>query len=124
MELKTALVYQRLSDLSPFIRTLLYVHDGFVVGSGADYLIGNTDSPPRDWDVIIPLSRWSLAMKSIPKGSVTNTFGGIKINTDNVSVDVWSQDLSDYLTNMPVKNFSIVHPKTLTVLNCHQNLNK
>mgnify|MGYP000325991193 CR=1 FL=1 len=124
MEVKNSLIYQRLSNLSPFIRTLLYVHDGFVVGSGADYLIGNTETSPRDWDILIPLSKWSVAMKSIPKGSASNTFGGIKINIDNVSVDVWSQDLSDYLVNLPVRNFSIVHPKTLTVLNGHQSLSK
>ncbi len=111
------MIYERLSNLHPLIRTLLFVHDGYVVGSYAKYLIGDTDQEPKDIDIIIPLSKWSLAMKSIPKGSLTNTYGGVKISPvcAGISCDVWSQDISDFLNNMTTEH-PILHPKTNTSL--------
>ena len=111
------MIYDRLSNIPPLVRTFLYVHDGFVVGSYSSYLQGLTDKEPGDIDIIIPLSKWSSAMKSIPKGSTTNTFGGVKIKIPIgekkfLECDWWSQDISDYLTNLTTTH-AILHPKLL-----------
>lgn len=57
------------------------------------------DNPnPRDYDLIIPFSKWFGAAMLIPPDAVPNTFGGWKCKTsEGIEVDVWPGELSHLL---------------------------
>lgn len=113
------MIYERLSNLDPFIRSLLYVHRGYVVGSGAEFLINQNAPEPRDWDIIIPLTNWNKCMKGIPKGSPSNTFGGVKVTlTNGDTCDIWAQEIADYCENISKSVFYVCHPLTLVEMAC------
>lgn len=89
------MVYERLREVPGIVKSFCFGYGGVVVGGAAKFLAGTSHSV-RDWDVIIPVSRWSEAARIIPYKSQTNTFGGVKIASDGVEVDVWSEDLVHY----------------------------
>jgi hypothetical protein len=113
--------YKRFSDAPDIVRQLTICFDAFIVGSSPKYLLNKVDKC-KDWDIIVPLSRWGQAQKLIPKEAIHNTFGGSKINVAHethygcgifVNVDVWSCDLSEFLISHRDKEVYIVHPKSL-----------
>lgn len=113
--------YAKYSGAPDIVRQFCQLYDAFIVGGSAKYLMGLTEEC-KDWDVIVPLSKWGQAQKLIPKAATHNTFGGSKIEVAHevgfgygifVQIDVWSCDLSEYLYgNMHTETY-IVHPKSL-----------
>lgn len=109
--------YERVAALPALVRSFCHSHEAWIVGSGAAYLLGHVDKPPRDWDVLIHLWQWGIASKTIPKGSQTNSHGGVKVPIgDGQDVDVWAGDIGWFLAQAPAQPHYAVQPKTMTVL--------
>lgn len=65
------------------------------------WLIGESSvnsNNPRDYDLWIPINKWSIACLIIPKDSKVNSFGGFKCISDGKEVDVWTCELEKLLT--------------------------
>ena len=113
--------YDRFSKLPLIVRSFSYNNNGWVVGGGAAYLLGLTSEQPRDWDILIPLEEWYKACKSFPVGSVTNSFGGVKIKVDDIEVDVWGDSLSNFISTQNVWPNYAVHIKDFTYIHIHND---
>lgn len=109
-------IYDRFSKLPLVVRSFCFNHEGWIVGGGANYLIGLTNKIPRDWDILIPLEHWNVACKSFPKGSVTNSFGGVKIVNDGIELDVWGDSLSNFILTNHFHPGAVVNLKNFTFL--------
>lgn len=108
--------YVRVAALPTIVRTFCYSHDAWIVGSGAEYLLGLKTDTPRDWDILIPFWQWGIACKTIPEGSITNAHGGIKLKNDDVWVDVWAGDVGWFLSQVPSYPAYAVNPKAMIFL--------
>lgn len=110
--------YEALREIPSLVKTLTFIHNGWIVGGAAKYMCGLIDAP-RDWDIIIPPAEWALASKSFPHGSLINTMGGVKIVENNIEIDVWASDLGDhFLTSYGGFDLIAVSPKTQQVCYC------
>jgi len=109
--------YDKLAMLPLAVKMFCRNNRGWIVGGAARWLLGRADEPPRDWDIIIPLAEWPAAAGSIPRGSVTNSHGGVKLVADGAQIDVWPGDIGAFLGQIPFDNRAYaVHPSTTTVL--------
>lgn len=90
-------IYHRFNKLPLIVRSFCFQNNGWIVGGAAKYLLGIYTDPPRDYDILIPLEHWDKACKTIPLGSTTNSFGGIKLRVDGVEVDIWGDSLSNFI---------------------------
>jgi hypothetical protein len=109
-------VYDRFSHLPFIVRSFCFNHDGWIVGGGARYLLGLDNKEPRDWDILIPLENWNQACKNFPKGSLTNSFGGVKVFGDGVEVDVWGDSLGNFILTNDFYPSAAVNLKNFTFL--------
>lgn len=77
--------------------------DGWIVGSAAD----PQNSNPRDIDIIIPFSKWHVALGALPKDRSkikVNTYGGFKFDDENgIEIDMWTGEFNTILTYHGVK---------------------
>jgi hypothetical protein len=88
MKLLPRLVYQ------------MCVHGGLIVGSQAKKLIGEElKELPNDWDILVPLEKWQIIAMLIPETAKPNKFGGWRISLPDLEIDVWPDNLENYLTN-------------------------
>lgn len=85
--------------LPSLVCKLVYAHDAWVVGSGANPISDVKEL--RDWDVVVPFSKWQEAAMLIPKNSRPNTFGGWKCRDSGCDADVWPDDIGMVLSNRP-----------------------
>jgi len=108
--------YDRLKFLPPVARTLCFNHDGWVVGSTAAYLIGINNEIQRDLDILIPFYEWGNACKIVPAGTPANSFGGFKLKSDDVEIDLWAGDIGWFIAQVPKKPVYAVQIKSYTVL--------
>ncbi len=108
--------YKLIGPLPPIVRALVYGHDAWIVGGAAKYMLGLVAEPPKDWDVLVPFHRYETAARLAPKGSLTNTFGGINIQSDGFEVDIWPGDVGHHLAQTPEENPVAVHLQTQTTL--------
>jgi hypothetical protein len=109
-------------DMIPFmptlVRALCFNHDAWVVGNSAKFMCGKPDLP-KDWDVIVPIHQWMEACRIFPVGSKTNTFGGVKVISDNIEIDVWADDVGRYFqTAGGIFDLIAVSPRTQQVCVC------
>lgn len=110
-----------LEDFPDFLRPLCIDHGAWVVGSAAQYIIGVSlsDSKPRDWDVLVPLTEWPKACRLVPWKAVANSFGGYKIEVQGIKADVWPDDLNSFIAKATAYTTSpniAIQPATSTVL--------
>lgn len=84
-----------------FVNKISHGFDAWVVGSSAD----PTNDNPKDYDVLVPFSRWQEACMMIPASAKPNTFGGWKIEEDGASIDVWPGDIG-WLMQRPKMKFA------------------
>lgn len=78
-------------ELPILVGKLTHFHEAWIVGSAAD----PKNESPRDWDILVPLSKWQDAAGLIPASAISNSFGGFKILDENgVEIDVWPGELS------------------------------
>lgn len=116
--------YTRVAALPGVIRSYCYQNDAWIVGSGADYLLGIKVDLPRDWDILIPISNWNQACKSIPEGSKTNAFGGVKYTVEGIDIDVWGCDLGWFLGQLRNVPAHAVNPKTMTSISVYKDVKR
>jgi len=107
--------YDKISQLPALVRSFCFNNDGWIVGSGAAFLLDLAEEP-RDWDVLIPFWSWGTACLTIPKGTPSNSFGGMKLDAGGVSIDVWAGDVGWFLAQVPKYPAYGVHPKSMVHL--------
>lgn len=78
------------SNLPKLVARLTHYHEAWIVGSAAD----PTNKSPKDYDILVPLSKWQDAAGLIPEGAVSNSFGGFKCVEDGIEIDIWPGELS------------------------------
>lgn len=114
--------YQKVAKLPPLIRSFCHQGNGWIVGSGAKYLLDLKEDYPNDWDIIIPHTHWKTTSKSVPAGTISNSHGGFKILEINNSIeykfDLWTQDVADFLAETPNPPEYAVIPKFMRFLTC------
>jgi hypothetical protein len=108
--------YDRLKSLPPIARTLCYNHDGWIVGSNAEYLLGLRDEFQRDIDILVPFYEWGNACRIIPAGTPSNSFGGFKLLDNGIEIDIWAGDIGWFIAQVPNKPVYAVHVKSYTTL--------
>lgn len=91
-----------------FVRYLCWDLDSWIVGSAI------TEENPRDWDVIVPQHHWLTAcLAATVLSPRVNSFGGLKVISDNLEVDFWPSDLNSFFLRMPYRNKRLAfHPKS------------
>lgn len=111
----------KLNSIDNIIRYFCKYHNALIVGTGALWLIGETDKEPRDWDVMIPSDEYTRASRLVPKGSVTNSFGGIKVKGKDRDIDIWCMGVIDFFGNLP-NGFSRtgVNPDKNLIIRCSE----
>lgn len=107
------MIYERTYNLPQLVKTLTFEFGGWIVGSGAKYLVGEIESVNQgDWDVVISPTRWPDVAHIVPKGTPANNWGGFKLD----GVDFWSEDLGHFFNSVNLERCGYpvaVHPKTL-----------
>lgn len=80
------------------IRSLLLISEGWLVGSSINALIEN--KPVNDYDIVVPnrelFQNALLYLKTLGEITVT-TFGGNKVTTDKLVIDIWCEELGHFL---------------------------
>lgn len=77
------------------------LYEAWIVGSSVNNLLKGTKIK-SDVDVIIPPKHWNDAMKLVnPLYDIQlNSFGGIKIQTASLIIDVWPSNMEDFFTDI------------------------
>jgi hypothetical protein len=79
------------------------VHGAYIVGSYAKYLAGE-DIEVNDYDLLVPLEKWQAIALLIPESAQPNKFGGWRfVVDDGYEVDVWPDNLDNYLSKCKTK---------------------
>ena len=91
----------RILRLDPLVRYLCKYHNALIVGTGALWLLGETDKSPGDFDIIVPPSEWATACRLFPRHCKTNSFGGIVVEGVRDTMDIWCGDIQDYFGQLP-----------------------
>ncbi len=112
--MQTEIIDARLNILPHSVWKIISSY-GWLVGSGAEYLIGKkglTDC--NDWDIIVELHDWRKLQNHLSADSIkfevsyqdlkeVNNFGGyrFKLNNKDRDIDIWPQNLGNYLKTVP-----------------------
>ncbi len=104
--------------LPNLVRILCWNHDAYIVGSTVDKLI-NQDNSINDWDIIVPTYQWNKARFLIPKGTPANNFGGFKVNENGVEIDVWADNIEQFIETQITQNkeVKLLQPKYHILIN-------
>ncbi|QQO97274.1 hypothetical protein M1M30_gp170 [Maribacter phage Colly_1] len=85
------------------IKVLLNISQGWLVGSASTQLCAG--ETPKDYDIVVP-SREKFQYAVDYLGSKTtdflkiNSYGGLKFTLPNdITIDIWCQELGDFLQN-------------------------
>lgn len=86
-------IYQ---DLPIKIKSILLLSEGWLVGSAPEK-VSNKETP-NDYDIIVPnrdkfLTSIQVLSKDYPTSYTFNTYGGVKFQVDDLSVDIWCETL-------------------------------
>ncbi len=110
--------YKKVADLPALVRSFCHQGNGWIVGSSAKYLLDLANGYPRDWDILIPHTHWKTTSKSVPVGTPANSMGGFKISDKSLIIDLWTQDIGDFLAETPNPPEYAVSPKFMKFLVC------
>lgn len=119
-----AINYNKVAQLPAAVRSFCYNNDGWIVGSGARFLLDLKKDVPRDWDILIPFWTWGIACRTIPENSPTNSQGGVKVLTDGVCIDVWAGDIGWFLAQVPSYPAYAVQPKSMVFLSASREMRR
>ena len=98
--------HERMGDIA---RQICVLFDGWVVGGSANYIAGVTDDPPKDIDIVVPVVNWLKASKLVPKGTLSNSFGGFKIkDTNGMDVDFWPDDVAGLVKDRDIHAYHLL----------------
>lgn len=87
--------------LGPVSLQLCHLYDAMVVGSSARTLAHNLNEPLTDVDIVVPIDRWTLACKLIPRNATANVYGGFRFLDGETEVDVWADDAARVVLSSP-----------------------
>lgn len=80
------------------IKTILILSEGWLVGSSIKSLLESR--PANDYDIVIPnrecFQNALLYLKGLGNVEIT-TFGGMKLKTDKMIIDIWCEELGHFL---------------------------
>lgn len=109
-------------DKIPYeIMTYLKAGEGWLVGSGASYILGRKKEIPNDWDVLIPFWKWGEVSNLLGHGHVTNHSGGIKVKLNSATMDIWCGDIGWYFGQLPNQFDAVaINPLNKIVLESHR----
>lgn len=79
--------------LPKLVTQLTTVCNAWVVGSAVD------NQTPRDYDIYVPIGHWRTACCLMPSNARVNRMGGFKCISEDIEVDVWTGDMSDFLAS-------------------------
>lgn len=118
------IIYERVHQLPPIVRSFLFSHEGWIVGSTAQWLLGEKEEDPRDYDVLIPSWEWGKASMSIPPGTPANANGGFKMTLeDGKRLDVWTGDIGWFLAQVPDEYARVsIQPITRSILRLEKGM--
>ena len=89
--------YAKIREFPPLVRAFTFNHEAWLVGGAAKWIVG-LQPDLRDWDIIVPVRNWTDAQHLIPYQTMSNTFGGFKIEVEGQpDIDVWAEDLDHFL---------------------------
>ncbi len=80
---------------------------GWIVGGAANPY---DQTPPKDFDIYIPMKYWLEASNLIPKDAKINRMGGFKCKSEGFEIDVWTGDMNDFVASEYFK--FAYHPQT------------
>lgn len=104
--------YINFRHMPSLVKTACFNYEGWVVGGGAEFLIGNIKEP-KDWDVIVPVTKWEHIFPIVPyKFAEVNTFGGFKVLENDIEIDIWPEDLGHFFMGATKGELLAVQPKT------------
>lgn len=115
--------YKKIANLPAMVRAFCYGHSGWIVGSGAKFLLDKQDQP-RDWDILVPFWSWGVACKIVPAGTQSNSHGGFKLILSECEIDVWAGDIGWFLSQVPVYPSFAVHPQSMVFLSASDSINR
>lgn len=106
------------------VRQLCWGHNAWLIGGFVDYLMklyaGEKCGEFRDIDVIVPYHEWQKAAYLLGGvDAVANKFGGFEFKEDDITVDVWPDDVARVLAEFK-EGTKAFHPKTRTLLVCER----
>lgn len=85
---------------------ILAVSNGWLIGSSISHVLDN--KIPVDYDIIVPQDTYRTLFRYLNKNSPTfNNHGGLKVDINGISIDIWIQSLESYLLN--VSNFTYAY---------------
>lgn len=70
------------------VTKLTAICEAWIIGSGA------CKENPRDYDLYIPVVNWREACAMMPPDAKLNSFGGFKVISDGIEIDIWTGDMS------------------------------
>ena len=88
-------VYGNLDDR---IKSILNHTRGWLVGNSISDIL--TGKEPNDFDIIVPdTSRYNAIVRSLTTdySFTINNYGGIKIDTGDFTLDIWTEELDHFL---------------------------
>lgn len=84
-------------ELPNSVKHMVQHYNAWIVGSAAD--IEKDMSQVNDVDVIISFGDWHKVVGLIPTDSKKNNYGGWKYVEDGITVDVWPDDLNNFMNS-------------------------
>jgi hypothetical protein len=83
-------------QLPEVIQQMLIVSDGWLVGSSIDKILN--DEKVTDFDIAVPYDKWELTIAAFKNYKFKlNTYGGFKFDINDISIDMWPQDIHRFL---------------------------
>jgi len=91
-----------MTTLPRIVALLTEKYDAWIVGMAAHPKANH--ALLNDWDVIVPYDKWNIAAGLLvalvgEENCCPNTFGGWKLNYENISIDVWPDIVQNILTH-------------------------
>ena len=84
-------------DLPRSVKYMAQNYNVWIAGSAAD--LSSDITKIKDVDVIIPFEIWNKITGLIPKDSKMNSYGGWRYVENNVTIDIWPDNLNNFLSS-------------------------
>lgn len=86
---------------------ILSVSNGWLIGSSIQSILN--DIIPNDYDIIIPQPNYRLLYRFLRQYNPEfNNHGGVKVNINDISIDIWIESLDTYLDRLKT-NFTYAY---------------
>ena len=103
--------------LPPCVRDLMKITRGWLVGKAVINI--TKGATPKDYDIFVPDREKFHEIIGFLKRryDITfNNFGGLKFTMEGYEIDIWSQELSDFLMKTPYCSYVCSYKHVLKVI--------